>query len=53
MKKQKRQPMNQSGNPITVLVKYLGFKGKTAVVIEWVVFGVSMFIIGGILIGGQ
>ena len=52
MKKQKRQPMNQSGNPITVLVKYIGFKGKTAVMIEWAVLGVALFLIGGILIGG-
>lgn len=48
----KRQSMKQSGNPVTVLVKYLGFKGRTAVIIEWVVFGVSLFIIGGILLGG-
>lgn len=53
MKKQKRQPMNQSGNPVSVVSRKLGFKGKTAVVVDWLVFGVSMFIIGGILLGGQ
>ena len=48
----KRQSMKQSGNPVTVVSRRLGFKGKTAEIIDWVVFVVSLFIIGGILLGG-
>ena len=49
----KRQSMKQSGNPITVIVKRLGFSGTTAEIIEWVVFGLILFIVGGILLGGS
>ena len=48
----KRQSMKQSGNPVTVVSRRLGFKGRTADLVDWVVFAVSMFIIGGILLGG-
>ena len=51
MAKQKPN-MKQSGNPVTVLVSRLGFKGNTAIMIEWAVFLTLLFIVGGILLGG-
>ena len=49
----KRQSMKQSGNPVSVISRGLGFKGKTADIVDWVVFGVILFIVGGILLGGS
>lgn len=54
MAKRKQKPnMNQSGNPVTVIVaRTLGLSGTPALILEWVVFLVLLFIVGGILLGG-
>jgi hypothetical protein len=44
--------MDRSRNPIEELTRALGFEGKTAEFLDWLIFAVIMFILIGVLLGG-